>query len=82
MAGANVSIEQGVALIETLAEKNIKGAEAGTQLRNVILKLQSSNIGYVNGVFDINAALDEMAAKNLNITELTKFIWDFQCIRR
>lgn len=34
-----VSVEQSVGLIETLAEKNIKGAEAGTKLRNVLTKL-------------------------------------------
>lgn len=38
--GYNVSIEGSVGLLETMAEKNIKGAEAGTQLRNVILTMQ------------------------------------------
>lgn len=40
MNGYNISIEEGVALLETLGEKNIKGAEAGTQLRNVLLTMQ------------------------------------------
>jgi TP901 family phage tail tape measure protein len=38
--GYNVGIEESVALAELLAEKNLKGAEAGTQLRNVILTMQ------------------------------------------
>jgi TP901 family phage tail tape measure protein len=37
----NVSIEESTALIELLAEKGIKGSEAGTSLRNVMLKLSA-----------------------------------------
>lgn len=37
----NVSIEESVALTELLAEGNLKGAEAGTALRNVLLKMQT-----------------------------------------
>lgn len=40
MEGYNISVEGGIGLAETLAEKNIKGAEAGTQLRNVLLTMQ------------------------------------------
>lgn len=40
-SGANVNIEESVALIQTLADKGIKGAEAGTALRNVLLKLSA-----------------------------------------
>jgi TP901 family phage tail tape measure protein len=40
-AGYNVSLEGNVGLLETLAEKNIKGAEAGTKLRNVLLTMQT-----------------------------------------
>jgi TP901 family phage tail tape measure protein len=35
----NVSVEESIALIETLAEKNLKGAEAGTKIRNVLTKM-------------------------------------------
>jgi TP901 family phage tail tape measure protein len=35
-AGMNISVEQSVGLIETLAEKNLKGAEAGNKLKNVL----------------------------------------------
>jgi len=36
---SNVSIEESTALIEDLAEKGLKGAEAGTAIRNVLLKI-------------------------------------------
>lgn len=69
---ANISVEQSIALTETLAEKNINGAEAGTQLRNIILKLQSANIGYTNGVFNLNDALQEVKDKNLSAADSAK----------
>lgn len=40
LAGFNIEIEEGIGLLETMAERNIKGAEAGTQLRNVMLTMQ------------------------------------------
>lgn len=38
---SNVSVEESTALIEDLAEKGLKGADAGTALRNVMLKLSA-----------------------------------------
>lgn len=38
---SNVSIQESTALIELLASKGLKGAEAGTALRNVMLKLSA-----------------------------------------
>lgn len=38
---SNVNIKESTALIEALAEKGLKGAEAGTALRNVMLKLSA-----------------------------------------
>lgn len=35
----NVSVEESIGLIEMLAEKNIKGAESGTKIRNVLTKM-------------------------------------------
>jgi len=40
---ANVTIEESTALIELLGEKGVKGAEAGTALRNVMLKLSAGD---------------------------------------
>lgn len=41
---SNGSIEEGAALIEVLAERQIKGAEAGTALRNVLLRLAAVDV--------------------------------------
>lgn len=43
MKSYNVSVEEGVALAELLSEKNLKGAEAGTQLRNVLLQMSTAS---------------------------------------
>jgi len=40
---SNVPIEESTALIETLAENGLKGAEAGTALRNVMIKMSAPN---------------------------------------
>lgn len=41
---SNGSIEEGAALIEVLADRQIKGAEAGTALRNVLLRLAAVDV--------------------------------------
>lgn len=38
----NVTFEESVGLVETLAEYNIKGAESGTALRNVLAKMSTA----------------------------------------
>jgi len=68
----NVTVEQAVALQETLGDKQIQGAEAGTQLRNIILKLANAGKGYVNGQFDINAALEQTRNEFQNIQDPVK----------
>lgn len=50
---SNISIEESVGVIELLAEKGIKGAEAGTKLRNVL------------GTLDVAKALPPEAAEQL-----------------
>jgi TP901 family phage tail tape measure protein len=40
----NGSLEEGVALIEVLADRQIKGAKAGVALRNVLLKLSAAEV--------------------------------------
>ena len=56
---AGMSIEQTVGALETLAENQIQGAEAGTALRGVIMRLQASSLGYESGVFNLSDALKE-----------------------
>lgn len=62
-ASANLSLEQSVALIQTVGKYGLLGAEAGTKLRGSILKLQQAGVGYANGQFSVNAALDEAKKK-------------------
>lgn len=38
---ANISVEESVALVETLGDKMIKGGEAGTKLRNILLTIKA-----------------------------------------
>ena len=40
---ANVNLQESVALVEVFASKGIKGAEAGTKLRNVLTKMSAVN---------------------------------------
>lgn len=60
---ANMSLEQTVAALEVLGEKQLKGAEAGTKLRGVILKLQEDGYGYASGQFNLGDAIEEVNTK-------------------
>lgn len=66
-AGANISVEQSVALVEVMGQKSLFGAEAGTKLRGSILKLQQAGVGYKSGQFQINDALEEAKKKIDNL---------------
>jgi TP901 family phage tail tape measure protein len=57
--GANISLEQSIGLLDLLSKYEIKGADAGGVLRMTIVRLQKAGIGYVNGQFDIHAALEK-----------------------
>lgn len=58
-SSANITLEESIGLIQTLAQKQINGAEAGTALRGVTLRLQKAGMGYKSGQFSINDALDQ-----------------------
>lgn len=62
-AGANITLEQSVGMIQTLGKFSIFGAEAGTKLRGSILRIQKAGIGYKSGQFQINDALLEAKAR-------------------
>lgn len=62
-AEANISLEKSQALIQTVGKFSIFGAEAGTKLRGVTLRLQAANLGYQSGMFNINDALKEYNEK-------------------
>lgn len=57
--GANITLEQSQALIQTLGKFSLFGAEAGTKLRGATLQLQKAGLGYQSGQFSINDALED-----------------------
>lgn len=61
--GANITLEQSQALIQTLGKYSLFGAEAGTKLRGVTLQLQKAGLGYKSGQFKINDALAQANTK-------------------
>jgi len=61
--GANITLEQSQALIQTLGKFSLFGAEAGTKLRGVTLQLQKAGLGYKSGQFQINDALLDATQK-------------------
>ncbi len=66
------SIEQGVGLIETVAPKFKEARTAGNSLDKVLLKMKDKQIGYKDGVFDMNRALDELRIRFQNGESSTK----------
>ena len=58
-AGANITLEESVGLIQTLGKFSLFGAEAGTKLRGATLQLQKAGLGYASGQFNINDALKD-----------------------
>lgn len=69
---ANISVEETVALLETLGDKGIKGEIAGTQLRGVLLKLQTGASQFNPAVVGMNVALDNLANANLSVADKVK----------
>jgi len=60
---SNLTLEQTVAMLEVLGEKQIFGAEAGTKLRGSLLLLKQAGLGYASGQFQVNDAIDEANKK-------------------
>ena len=62
-----------VAAIEAIAPKITEASEAGTGLRNIFLTLESSADDNLRpSVVGLTAALENLAAKNLDATQMTK----------
>jgi TP901 family phage tail tape measure protein len=71
----NVSVEESVGLIETLAEKNIKGAEAGTKLRNILTKMATVKAlpkGALKELSKFGVNLDIVSDKSLPVSQRLK----------
>lgn len=62
-SSANISLEESVALVQTLGKYSIFGAEAGNKLKGSILRIQKAGVGYQSGLFNINDALAEAKSK-------------------
>ncbi|KAF0200638.1 MAG: hypothetical protein FD170_3387 [Bacteroidetes bacterium] len=71
---ANISIEELVGTIETLAPRMTAPEQAGTGLRNVILKLQQSTKDVNPAIQGLLPALDNLAKKNLSVAEMSKLV--------
>lgn len=69
---AKVSVEQLTGMVETLGEKGVKGEEAGTGIRNFLLKLQSGAKDTNPAIVGLQTALDNLAKKNLTASEMVK----------
>ncbi len=62
----NISIEQTVGALETVAPYYKRAEMAGNSLDKVLLKMKAGNIGYKDGVFDMNRAIDELRERYKN----------------
>lgn len=72
-AAAGVSFEETNAALQALAAGGIKGGEAGTSLRNVLLKLENENNTKLKpSIVGLAGALENLGKQNLSSTALTK----------
>jgi TP901 family phage tail tape measure protein len=85
----NVTIEESVALTELLSEKNLKGAEAGTQLRNVLLAMSTASALDAKAVqelekFGVNVemVMDKTVPFNERLQEMSKISGDQTALLR
>lgn len=69
---ANLSIEEGTALIEMLAEKQPNASTAGVQLRNVLLKLTTASDEYNPKVVGLTTALQNLSEKTGDTSWMVK----------
>lgn len=73
---SNISIHESVALIELLAENGIKGAESGTKLRNVLLKISAPDALPKEGFRALSEALKESGVSMEYLKDKTVSIED------
>lgn len=72
-ASAKIPFEQVNAAIQSLAAVSIKGSEAGTTLRNIILKLETSADQNLRpSIVGLTGAISNLADMNLTAAELVK----------
>lgn len=72
-SSVGVKYNELVAAIEAIAPKITEASEAGTDLRNIFLTLESSSDKKLKpSVVGLTTALENLAAKNLDATQMTK----------
>ena len=78
-AVTNVTTAESIALIQTLADQQLKGAEAGTQLRNVLVKLAAGDAlprraveAFKEAGVNVNILSDASLPLETRLTELSK----------
>lgn len=72
-ASAKIPFEQANAAIQSLAAVSIKGSEAGTALRNIILKLETgADQNLRPSIVGLTGAISNLADMNLTAAELVK----------
>lgn len=69
---AGLSIQQGTALIETLAKKQPSASTAGVQLRNVLIKLTTASDEYNPKVVGLTTALKNLSKKTGDTSFMVK----------
>lgn len=86
---ANVSTGESIALIELLADRQLKGAEAGTQLRNVLTKLAGADVlpkaaqdQFRRLGIDINVLKDDSLSLDKRLQELAKANGDLAALTK
>lgn len=86
---SNINIYESVAAVELLGEKGLKGAEAGTQLRNIFAKLSAASILPKEALESLNAAgvnisvlSDKTQPLSVRLKELSKIQGDAATITR
>ena len=70
-AAAGLSVEQTAGALEVLSQSNLKGAEAGTALRNILLKMQTT-LGMDFTKVGLDTALEALKPKLNDVTYLAK----------
>lgn len=73
---ANVSVEESVGLIETLAEKGVKGEIAGTGIKRFLLALQTGADETNPKVVGLTKAVENLQKQQLSATEIKKRFGD------
>ncbi len=69
---ANLTIEQTTAILESLSKNSIKGEQAGTGLRNVLLTLMAGAKETNPQLVGMDTALENLAKKQLTAAEMAK----------